>query len=50
MAAMNFMSKIKWITNEAFLSRVLVNISVYQIITLSLPSAASSPFSDLTRC
>ena len=32
MATMNFMSKIQWITNEAFSSDVLVNISRYWIM------------------
>ena len=34
MSAINFMSKIQWITNEAFLSNVLVSISRYRITIL----------------
>jgi hypothetical protein len=41
-AAMNFMSKIKRITNEAFPSRVPVNVPIHQILTLSLPSPSPS--------
>jgi hypothetical protein len=37
MAAMNFMSKIKQITDEAFPSQVLVNIQIHRIMTLFLP-------------